>query len=698
MVADSMTDSSGIRNLRNNVSVLPAKPVIEVNNVYKSFDRRVVGGGYTTFKTQLVQFFRQEKYEQIQHKKIEVLQGISFAVMPGETVGIIGQNGAGKSTLLKLLTGIYKPTKGSVQHRGRISALLELGAGFHPEFSGRENIYMNGMILGLSKKELRVREPEIIEFSELEDFIDAPVRTYSSGMYMRLAFAIAVNVNPDILIIDEILAVGDEHFQHKSKAKLDEFKTKQCAIILVTHGLSTVESWCSRAVWLANGRVLEDGDPHYVVTCYKRQVEVEENEQRKNEQRKLQATELSTSQTTDTAETTQIENLTPEAQARIELIKTRIFDDTGRERFVFQSNERFAIELEYKIQGEFPGLSFELHFFSSQNQPLFTTQSRAEGLSVDSKSKHGWVYATFPATPLAGRYIRVDVSIKSKLTTNEHQYYKDIARLDFIDRKHSTGVLSLATSWSQGMGPQAVEKVFASNQNILAKDVDLRDLGELYNDFLLLGVAPNHQLPSAHFKNQRCKAPILSAYIQQAIAKTKQQTEDAATFLELNCTDGFYTMLARHFGATHAVGVHGEHEAHYGKPLMIAERLGMTGVEFYKWEWLANQQNPQFNIVTHLGSLYMKTNPRAELEHMRRLGSDFVILQSVVSLANKDVDYFETPAPGLNGGCRFSKAWLEALLDTIGFRIIDAFENELEGNARLEDRGSVYYLMQASSV
>lgn len=249
------------------------RPAVSVRNVTKTFDRRFVRGGHTTFKTQLLQPFRRGTYkEKLARSKIEVLKGLSFDILPGETVGIIGRNGAGKSSLLKLLTGIYKPTSGTIEKNGRVSALLELGAGFHPEFSGRENIFMNGMILGLSKKELKRREQEIIDFSELGDFIDAPVRTYSSGMYMRLAFSIAVNVDPDILIIDEVLAVGDEHFQHKSKTKLDEFKKKSTAIILVTHDLGTVEQWCSRAIWLDEGRIGADGEPRAVIGAYRTRV------------------------------------------------------------------------------------------------------------------------------------------------------------------------------------------------------------------------------------------------------------------------------------------------------------------------------------------------------------------------------------------------------------------------------------------
>lgn len=246
--------------------------VLSVQNVHKSFNRRLVSAGaYTTFKTQLVQWLKGSKegyQEALRRQNRDVLRGISFDVGRGETLGIIGENGAGKSTLLKLLTGIYKPTRGVVSKKGRISALLELGAGFHPEFSGRENIYMNGLILGLEKKTIREKEQEIIEFSELAEFIDAPVRTYSSGMYMRLAFSIAVNVNPDILLIDEILAVGDEHFRHKSAAKIRSFQNGEIAIVLVSHDLGNIRQWCSRAIWIDEGRIAAEGEPGFVVDRY----------------------------------------------------------------------------------------------------------------------------------------------------------------------------------------------------------------------------------------------------------------------------------------------------------------------------------------------------------------------------------------------------------------------------------------------
>ena len=204
--------------------------------------------------------------------------GVSFSVPTGSAFGIIGRNGSGKSTLLKLIAGITKPTSGEVRVAGRISALIELGAGFHPEISGRENVFINGVMLGLTKREITERFDEIVRFSELEAFIDAPVKTYSSGMYMRLGFAVAVHVDPDILIVDEVLAVGDEGFSLKCLDKFAEFKRQGKTILLVTHGLGTVQQFCDGAVWLDEGKIKGRGDPRRVVHMYLSDVAAAEEE------------------------------------------------------------------------------------------------------------------------------------------------------------------------------------------------------------------------------------------------------------------------------------------------------------------------------------------------------------------------------------------------------------------------------------
>lgn len=230
---------------------------IVVEHVYKTFN--IYMDKANSLKEKLLFWNRNKK------EKREVLKDINLTIKNGEAVALIGVNGSGKSTLLKLMTKIIYPNKGKITTYGKLTSLLELGAGFHPDFSGRENIYFNASIFGLTKKEIDDRIDKIIEFSELGSYIDNPVRTYSSGMYMRLAFAVAINVDADILLIDEILAVGDQHFQDKCIAKMKELKAQGKTMVFVTHSMNTVKEFCSRAVWLSNGVIKMDDEPDKVI-------------------------------------------------------------------------------------------------------------------------------------------------------------------------------------------------------------------------------------------------------------------------------------------------------------------------------------------------------------------------------------------------------------------------------------------------
>ena len=225
---------------------------IMVQNVTKSF--KLYYDKPSTLKERLV-FWNKKKADY--HI---VLKDISLNIKKGESVALIGVNGSGKSTLLKLMTKIVYPNKGKIITNGKLTSLLELGAGFHPDFTGRENIYFNAAIFGLTKQEIDKRLNDIIEFSELGEFIDSPVRTYSSGMYMRLAFSVAINVDAEILLIDEILAVGDAHFQEKCFKKLEELKNSNKTIVIVSHSLDSVKQLCTRFVWLHEGEIRQDGD------------------------------------------------------------------------------------------------------------------------------------------------------------------------------------------------------------------------------------------------------------------------------------------------------------------------------------------------------------------------------------------------------------------------------------------------------
>ena len=252
---------------------MDSRNAIEVRNMSKYFKAEYDKAN--TLKDKLLHWNRHNV------ERHQVLNNINLNIRKGETVALIGTNGSGKSTLLKLMTKIIFPNTGEITTNGKLTSLLELGAGFHQDFTGRENIYFNASIFGLTRKDIEARIDDIIEFSELGTFIDNPVRTYSSGMYMRLAFSVAINVDADILLIDEILAVGDQHFQDKCYKKLEELKNSGKTIVIVTHSLDVVKKLCHRAIWIYKGEVRLDGDPVYVIDEYLDQVAKDHKEERK---------------------------------------------------------------------------------------------------------------------------------------------------------------------------------------------------------------------------------------------------------------------------------------------------------------------------------------------------------------------------------------------------------------------------------
>lgn len=287
---------------------------IEIDHVWKQF--RLQTQSRNTLKESLVRAFKPGSKPQ--DETFWALQDISFEVERGETFGILGNNGSGKSTLLKMITGISKPTKGRVAVNGRLSALLELGAGFHPDFSGRENIFLNGAILGLTRKELEKHFDSIVAFSELERFIDNPVKTYSSGMYMRLAFSIAIHVDPDILVIDEVLAVGDAAFQQKCHDQILRFKHSGKTIVFVSHSLSVVKEICQRAAWIDRGILRALGNTDTVLDFYGQQISDSVERQK-----------------------AEVERILPSGRANIRNL--RVLDQSGAERSMLDGGDPASV-------------------------------------------------------------------------------------------------------------------------------------------------------------------------------------------------------------------------------------------------------------------------------------------------------------------------------------------------------------------
>jgi ABC-type polysaccharide/polyol phosphate transport system ATPase subunit len=372
-------------------------PAIEVVNVSKVYRRYAQKKQFATLKSAILSGSLLGDLRP--DETFQALRGVSFRVPKGATFGVIGRNGSGKSTLLKCVAGITRPTEGEVKVDGRISALIELGAGFHPEISGRENIFINGIMLGLTKREIQQRFDEIIEFAEMQDFIDAPVKTYSSGMYMRLGFAVAVHVDPEVLLVDEVLAVGDQGFTHKCLDKFAEFRRRNKSILLVTHSLDLVEKFCDEAHWLDKGQTKGEGDPKRVVAAYVIDVEdTEENELAKAEAARVAAAakeiaaapppeppavESGEGAPQGTADESAHKDGFKSDEGRwgtreIEIMKVTISGPDGEAGHVFQSGDPIEVRMDVSAKEKTNDFVFGLGLFNADNVCVYGTNTNLE--------------------------------------------------------------------------------------------------------------------------------------------------------------------------------------------------------------------------------------------------------------------------------------------------------------------------------
>jgi ABC-type polysaccharide/polyol phosphate transport system ATPase subunit len=402
---------------------------IELHNVTKIY-RRFSGKQFATLKSALLQ--RSILRELQPAETFQALNDVSFSIPKGSTFAVIGRNGSGKSTALKLVAGITKPTSGTVEVEGRISALIELGAGFHPEISGRENVFINGIMLGLTKREIQDRFEEIVEFAELKDFIDAPVKTYSSGMYMRLGFAVAIHVDPDVLLVDEVLAVGDEGFTHKCLDKFAEFKRRGKTILLVTHSLGLVERFCDDAVWLDHGQKLAEGDPKRVIGAYLIDVESAEEGYLAKEDAKAQeeaaASEpapveeapLAPAADTDVADADSgPENMFKKDEGRwgsggIAITGVVLRDRAGEAGHVFHTGEPMTIELSLRADRPCDDFVFGIAMFNTEGTCVYGTNTDIEKYEADSLSGEATVGFVIEALDLVEGTYKLDVAVHKK--------------------------------------------------------------------------------------------------------------------------------------------------------------------------------------------------------------------------------------------------------------------------------------------
>jgi ABC-type polysaccharide/polyol phosphate transport system ATPase subunit len=444
---------------------------IELDHVTKIY-RRYSGRQFATLKSALLQ--RSILRDLQASETFPALTDVSFSVPKGSTYGVIGRNGSGKSTALKLVAGITKPTSGQVRVEGRISALIELGAGFHPEISGRENVFINGIMLGLSKKQIEQRFDEIVDFAELREFIDAPVKTYSSGMYMRLGFAVAIHVDPDVLLVDEVLAVGDEGFTHKCLDKFSEFRRRNKTILLVTHSLGLVERFCDEAVWIDEGRVMGHGDPKRMVDMYLTAVERGEEQLLATTTAKaVEAASRATGETPHPAEgvvpeaegdaVTVAEGVTESGEPEppnmfeategrwgsreIEITEVTLLNQAGEASFVFHSGEAMSVRLSVTAHAPTTDFVFGVGLFNAEGVCCYGTNTYLEEMTPVSIEGH--VQATFAIERLdlvEGTY-KLDVAVH-KRDGFPYDYHRLLYTFRVKSRTHDAGIYRPPHHWS----------------------------------------------------------------------------------------------------------------------------------------------------------------------------------------------------------------------------------------------------------
>jgi ABC-type polysaccharide/polyol phosphate transport system ATPase subunit len=434
---------------------MPAIEVIHASKVYRRYTRR---RQFATLKSALLSgsLIRDLSPDET----FPAVQDVSFTVPAGRTLGVIGRNGSGKSTLLKLVAGIAKPTSGIVRVNGRVSALIELGAGFHPEISGRENVFINGIMLGLSKKEIARRFDEIVEFAELSEFIDAPVKTYSSGMYMRLGFAVAIHVDPDVLLVDEVLAVGDEGFTHKCLDKFAEFKRRGRTILLVTHSLGLVERFCDEALWLDGGRKKAMGDPKRVVGAYITDVEATEEQllaagdARAQESAAVVSSEepLSAVQPDHHVETAETPtDMFRAAEGRwgsreVEITDVCLVGEAGERGHVFHSGQRIEVRIRMRAPSAIEDFVIGVGIFNAEGLCCYGTNTSIEELRFARIVGDAEAVFTIESLDLVEGTYKLDVAVH-KLDGYPYDYHRLLYTFRVKSRTKDVGIYRPKHAW-----------------------------------------------------------------------------------------------------------------------------------------------------------------------------------------------------------------------------------------------------------
>jgi ABC-type polysaccharide/polyol phosphate transport system ATPase subunit len=423
---------------------------IELAHVSKIY-RRYGGKQFATLKSALLQ--RSILRDLQPSETFPALNDVSFTVPRGSTFGVIGRNGSGKSTALKLVAGITKPTSGTVRVTGRISALIELGAGFHPEISGRENVFINGIMLGLTKREIQNRFDAIVDFAELREFIDAPVKTYSSGMYMRLGFAVAINVDPDVLLVDEVLAVGDEGFTHKCLDKFSEFRRRGKTILLVTHSLNLIERFCDEAVWLDAGRKTAEGDPKRVVDAYL--TKVEEGEELLLAQTTARAVESAQPLSGDGGQDAPADPTSDMFQAtegrwgsrEVEITDVAFIGRDGQPGHIFHSGDPMSVRLKVRASRPTEDFVFGIGFFNADGVCCYGTNTYLEEMNPERMSGDAEVTFAIESVDLVEGTYKLDVAVH-KRDGAPYDYHRLLYTFRVKSRTHDVGIYRPRHHWT----------------------------------------------------------------------------------------------------------------------------------------------------------------------------------------------------------------------------------------------------------
>lgn len=425
--------------------------VIDIQSLSKSFKRKTLKAGYSTLKSfflsgLLAPFKSQDNLKGPQY--VEVIKNLTLRIPKGSCAGIIGRNGTGKSTLLKLISGIYKPDLGTLKVTGRIAALIELGAGFHPDFTGRENLLLGGIMHGLTRQEIQERIPKIAEFAELNEVLDDPVRTYSSGMFMRLGFSLAVHTEPDILIVDEVLAVGDEAFQHKCSEKISELRAAGKTLLLVTHDLGAVERWCDEVLWLHEGEVKDRGNPRRVIDEYRTFVE-------RKEQRDILRDEQQQLKNNPSDLASQNANHTDKQSERwgsreIEIYNIVLSGPQGDQQRIFHEEDSLRVEFEYQLNESSKHITkdvvFGIAIRRNDGLVLHGTNTDLEGISFSVEGTSGKVCYSLKRLGLLDGVYLIDVAVH-KRDGYPYDYQQSAMKFSVRSSIKQVGVLVPEHSW-----------------------------------------------------------------------------------------------------------------------------------------------------------------------------------------------------------------------------------------------------------